>query len=280
MERIEKSRLRVKSIAVSLLCAALIASATGDRQITAADADQTDKVAHEQPSDVDREALSILRKATAFLTGLAQFRLKGYKETDVLQDSGQKLQFSSSFEISLKRPDSIFASRRDDDGIIRQLWFDGKTVTMYDEGEKVYAKIKAPDTIDGMLDYLETVMESPFPLADLFYNDLSHLSDLIVSGRYLDISFVENSACYHLAFRGESLDWQIWVDRGEKPFIRKIVLTYKELPGGPQISARLDDWDIQPQLPDAIFQFTPPEDSRRIPVLGSTRPDSLQRGEQ
>jgi hypothetical protein len=87
-------------------------------------------------------------------------------------------------------------------------------------------------------------------------------------------------ACDHLAFRGESVDWQVWIDRGENPLIRKIVITYKELPGEPQISARLDDWDIQPQLADAIFQFTPPEDARRIQVLGSKRPEYQQRGEQ
>jgi len=280
MGRRKKGALKLKVIGLSLVCAVMIASATADRQATAADTDQTDKVTPEQTADVDGEALSILRKATDYLTGLAQFRLKGFKETDVVQESGQKFQFSSSFEICLKRPDSIFAARTDDDGIIRRLWYDGKTVSMYDEGEKVYAKIKAPDTLDGMLDYLETVMKSPFPLADLFYNDLSPLFDRIVSGMYLDISFVAKIACDHLAFRGESVDWQIWIDRGEKPFIRKIVLTYKELPGEPQISAHLDDWDIQPQLADTIFQFTPPEDARRIPVLGLKRPDTQQRGEQ
>lgn len=241
---------------------------------------ESQQVPAEESADIDKEALEILKKATDYLTGLTEFRLKGYKETDVLQESGQKLQFSSSFEICLKRPDAIFASRTDDDGIIRRLWYDGKTVSMFDEGEKVYAQIKAPDTLDEMLDYLETIMKSPFPLADLFYNDLSYLSDRIVSGMYLDISFVENSACDHLAFRGESVDWQIWIDRGEKPFIRKIVLTYKELPGGPQISARLDDWNIRPQLSDAIFQFTPSEDARRIPVLGAKRPEYQQRGGQ
>jgi hypothetical protein len=234
----------------------------------------------EESDDIDTEAVEILKKATDYLTGITQFRLKGYKETDVVQESGQKLQFSSSFEIYLKRPDCIFVSRTDDDGIIRRLWYDGKTVSMFDEGEKVYAQIKAPDTLDSMLDYLEIVMKSPFPLADLFYNDLSPLFDRIVSGMYLDISFVKKSACDHLAFRGESIDWQIWIERGEKPLIRKIVTTYKELPGEPQLSARLDDWDIQPQLSDALFQFTPPEGARRIPVLGAKRPNAQQRGVQ
>jgi hypothetical protein len=137
---------------------------------------------------------------------------------------------------------------------------------MYDEEEKVYGQVQVPDTIDGMLDYLETVVQNPRPLADLLYNDLSHLTDLPVSGKYLGRSYQEGIACEHLAFRGESLDWQLWIDRGENPFIRKVVIAYKNLPGKPQFAARLAEWDIKPALTDNMFQFTPPEGARQIRV--------------
>lgn len=243
----------------------------------AAPAQQTEV---EEILNVDKEALEILKKATDYLTGLEQLNLKAYKEQDVVQESGQKLQFSTSFEVSLKRPNRLFASFRDDDGNMRRLWYDGKTVTMYDEREEVYGQIPAGETIDEMLDYLEVVIQYPLPLADLFYNDLSSLSDRALSGMYLDISFVEKSACDHLAFRGESVDWQFWVDRGEKPLIRKIVITYKELPGEPQLSARLSDWEVKPSLSDTLFQFSKPAGARRIEVLGSKRPNPQKRGEQ
>jgi hypothetical protein len=198
----------------------------------------------------------------------------------VVQESGQKLQFTSLFDVSLKRPDRMFASRTEDDGITRLLWYDGKTSSMYDEGEKVYGQIQVPDTIDEMLDYLETVLESPPPLTDLLYNDLSHLVERALSGIYLGISFVDNSACDQLAFRGKSVDWQMWVDRGEKPLIRKIVITYKELPGEPQLSARLEEWNVVPQFSDTLFQFSIPEGARRIPIVGSKRRDSNAGGAQ
>jgi len=117
---------------------------------------------------------------------------------------------------------------------------------MYDEKEKVYGKIPVPDTIDEMLDYLEEVIENPRPLADLLYSDLSPLAKLPVSGAYAGESYVGETACDHLAFRCKSVDWQLWVDRGKKPLIRKIVITYKELPGAPQFAALLDQWDVMP----------------------------------
>jgi hypothetical protein len=241
---------------------------------------QGNAVTGDRDPAIDPEALAILKKATDYLTGLPHFRLKGYKEEDVVQESGQKLQFSSSFDVYLKRPDRMFISRIDDDGIMRRFWYDGKTASMHDEGENVYGQIQVPGNIDEMLDYLEIVVESPPPLADILYNDLSSLSARARSGMYLGTSTVEHSTCDHLTFRGESVDWQLWVDRGEKPFIRKIIITYKELPGEPQLSGRLEEWNTAPQISDTLFQFSAPEGARRIPIVGSKRRDSKEGGGQ
>ena len=263
-----KVGLMVLVVAIAALFFSFMAPSVAENQ----------QAAVEQRSDIDKEALEILKKATDYLSGFQQFHLKSDKTTDVVQESGQKLQFSASSEVSLKRPDRIFSSRMDDDGIKHNFWYDGKTATMYDEGEKVYGQIRVPETIDKMLDYLETVMEFPFPLADLLYNDLSHLANIPLSGKLVDVSYLEGIACDHLAFRGESVDWQFWVDRGEKPLFQKIVITYKELPGEPQLSARLSEWDTQSSFSDTLFQFSVPEGARRIQVLGSKRPNSQKRG--
>ena len=276
-----KTLVRIIMITIlSFLFSSLILYPGSANHAFAADNTPSQQVTGDQGAAIDPEALAILKKATDYLAGLPKFRLKGYKEEDVVQETGQKFQFLSSFDVCLKRPDRMFITRTDDDGIRRRLWYDGKTASMYDEGEKVYAQIKVPDTIDTMLDYLETVTESPLPLADLLYNDLSHLAERALSGRYLDVSFVQTIACDHLSFRGESVDWQLWIDRSDKPLIRKIVITYKELPGEPQLTARLEEWDVEPQLSDSLFQFTTPEGARRIKVVGSKRWDSNEGGAQ
>jgi hypothetical protein len=280
MKKLKKS---ASSIMVSVFCCLFSCAVFYPDPAHCASAtkgDQDSQVTGDLAQAVDPEALAILKKATDYLTGLPQFRLKGYKDEDALQESGQKLQFSSSFDVYLKRPNRLFVTRREDDGIIRRLWYDGKTASMYDEGQKVYGQLQVPDTIDTMLDYLETVMEFQLPLADLLYNDLSHLAERALTGGYLEISFIEDIACDHLAFRGKSVDWQIWVDRGEKPLIRKIVITYKELQGEPQLSARLEEWNTAPQFSDTLFQFRTPEGARRIPIVGSRREGGNEGGAQ
>jgi hypothetical protein len=240
--------------------------------------EQTEQVAGDRSADVDEEALKIFRKATDYLTSLERFRLKSAKVVDVVQESGQKLQFGSTLEVTVKRPNHLFTLRTFDDGSIRRFWYERATATMYNEKENVYGQIQVPDTIDEMLDYLEEVIKNPRPLADLLYNDLSHLSYLPVSGAYVGESYLEGMACDHLAFQGESVDWQVWVDRGEKPLIRKVVITYKELPGQPQFIAHLENWDIQPEITDSLFQFSIPEGAQQIRVVVLQKGDDVKGG--
>ena len=69
---------------------------------------------------------------------------------------------------------------------------------------------------------------------------------------------VEGIPSHHFLFRGDHLDWQIWIEDGERPLPRKIVVTYKELEG-PQQSIVLTDWDLEAELDDELFVAEVPE---------------------
>ena len=280
MGKIETGDLKVKAIALSLVCAVMIASGTGGKQVTAAETDQPDQVTSEQSSDVDEEALTILKKATDYLTGLKHFTFKAVEAKDVIQESGQKLNFASTLEVAIRRPNQLFGSWIRDDGTVRQYWYNGKTLTIYEDAENVFGQVQVPDTIDEMFDYMETVMESSQPLADLLDNDLSHLAALPLSGIYVGVCYLDGIACDHLAFRGKTVDWQLWVDRGEKPLIQKMVITYKDLQGEPQYGARMLTWNSQPTISDDLFQFSPPEGARQIQVVVPERGNPGEGGGQ
>jgi hypothetical protein len=228
--------------------------------------------------DIDKQAVAILQKATGHLMKIDRFRFKADISLDVVQESGQKLQFGKTAEVTIRRPDRMYGVRVRDDGRRLQFWYDGKTVTLYEESENVYGRIPVPDTIDGMLDYLETIIQTPHPLADLLYSDLSFLLDLPESGIYAGTSIVGGLACDHLAFRNETVDWQIWVERGKHPLIRKVVITYKTLPGQPQFSAYLEQWDVAPTINDSLFRFISPKGAEEIQILSGPR-GGMDKGE-
>src|SRR5438128_7078680 len=91
---------------------------------------------------------------------------------DVLQDSGQKIEFGERRELTLRRPDRarIDVTRRD--GARRGLFFDGTQLAAFDLDEKVYATVTKPGTVDAALAYYTHDLRMRVPLRELFAADL------------------------------------------------------------------------------------------------------------
>jgi hypothetical protein len=68
--------------------------------------------------------------------------------------------------------------------------------------------------------------------------------------------------CEHLAFRGK-VDWQVWIDSGDKPLPLKVVVTTRDASAQPQFTAVLA-WDTAPKIDDSTFAFTPPPDASQM----------------
>jgi len=217
-------------------------------------------------AEIDSQAVDIARGAVQFLASQERFHMRARTAREVEQESGEFLEFTETREITIRRPNKLFGIGSRDDGQVRRVWYDGETFTVYDQGENAYGQVPVPDDLDATLDYLETVLEMPMPMADLFYNDLSHLDVEILSATYVGESRVEDVECDHLAFRNDAVDWQMWIQRGDTPWIRKFVINYRELPGAPQFAAVLDEWDRAPATHDGLFEFTPPDDAVQIEV--------------
>lgn len=277
---VSKINLITTVLAVVSVVFACLTPSTAIAEQSKATITQPEQGAGDSEADIDEEALVILKKATDYITGLKHFTIKVLDTKDVVQASGQKIQFTSTIEVAVRRPNQLFGSWVRDDGTIRQFLYNGKTVTIYEDAENVFGQIQAPDTIDKMFDYVETVMDSSQPLADLLDNDLSYLATLPLSGSYIGVCYLDGIGCDHLAFRGETVDWQLWIDRGEKPLIQKMVITYRHLSGEPQYTARLIDWNIQPNISDDLFEFSPPEGARQIKVYVKKRINPGEGGAQ
>ena len=149
-----------------------------------------------------------------------------------------------------------------------QFFYDGKTATVYDRAQKTYAVEKVPDTIDGMLDDLHERFATNQTLSDfLFADSYKVFTENVESGAYIGEHYVGKVKCHHLAFRQKNLDWQIWIDAGEKPLPRKFVITFKQEPDQPQFTALFHRWDVNPTLSDEMFQFQPPSGVRKVDFL-------------
>jgi hypothetical protein len=234
----------------------------------------------EKPQDLrDPAALAELKRATGFLMNQVRLHFKATIAYDVIQKDGQRLQFEKFGEVYLQRPDRLFADIHLDDGRHRQFWYDGKTLSFAERSKNVYTRIKAPPTIDAMLDMLEDLFSDPMPLADLLYDDLSPLDKRASEAEVVGDSIVGGRSCSQLAFRGETVDWQIWIEQGQRPLIRKLAISYREQPEDPQYVAWINEWDFPKSFRAGLFKFTAPAGSQWVDVLVPKPPVSDKGGQ-
>ena len=256
--------------ALGLALLALAPAPAGAEAAAKAESAVTQSVSEDQEAVEnlrDPEAMAELKRSLDFLAGLPRFQVTATMAYDVIQADGRRLQFEKQGEAYLQRPDRLSAVVRLDDGRQRQFWYDGKTLSIAEFSKKLHTQSKAPPTIDGMLDMLEGVFKDPMPLADLFYNDLGPLQERPLEADIVGDAMVSGSLCTQLAFRGETVDWQMWVEKGERPFIRKVVISYREQPGIPQYLTWLNDWQTPAEFSDDRFRFAVPADSQWIDLM-------------
>jgi hypothetical protein len=65
-------------------------------------------------------------------------------------------------------------------------------------------------------------------------------------------------------FITEAANIQFWLDTGDVPLLRKVVIDYRDRPGVPRYEAVLTDWDFDPGVDASTFTFTPPPGAKQI----------------
>src|ERR1700728_4067743 len=114
---------------------------------------------------IEPKAEQYLKAMPSYRGGLHTYSFQVEEFFDETQDDGQKLQLGNQRHMSVSRPDKVFGETEGDTGN-SQFYYDGKTVTVFDRGQKTYAIEKVPGTIDTMHDDLHERFETDQPLAD------------------------------------------------------------------------------------------------------------------
>jgi hypothetical protein len=209
----------------------------------------------------------VLRKMCDFLKNQPQFSFKADVTNDQVYQGGKKLQFGQEVEAFFRRPDKL---RLNGDGDLesKQLILDGKTLTLYDQKMNHYADIEVPGDIDAALAQAYKDYGLKVGLAELGAANLwDHAGKDLTNALYVGLHKVRGVPCHHLAFDRKDIHYQIWIEAGDKPLVRKIVITQKKLPGSPQWTAYFSDWNLSPAFPDNLFAFVPPAGAEKIKFL-------------
>jgi hypothetical protein len=229
-------------------------------------------------SAVDQDALAALERMGAALRARIIFVLTADITDEDVLNSGEKLQFAGTVEISARRPDrfkvSIMSDIKD-----RQIYYDGKQVTVYAPKLGMYGQFTAPATIAQTLRAARERYDIELPLADLFTwgTDESAASKLR-SGFLVRPEHISGRACDHYAFRQENVDWQIWIAAEGAALPCKLVITNTEDDSRPQYTAVLR-WNFPNALAEDVFAFKPPSaGANRIVIVDMAAAQARAKG--
>lgn len=221
-----------------------------------------------QAGDAQVDAMALLVGMARFLSQAQRFSVDIRAGYDVLQDSGQKIEFGERRTVTVSRPDRvrIDAEQSDDDRHV--VLIDGKDITVFNVTQNVYATTPKPGTIDDAIAYLRSELRMRLPLAALIVNQLpAEFERRVQSIAYVEQTDILGVPAHHLAARTANVDFQVWVADGDWPLPLRVVLTYKAEEGQPQFWAQFSDWNLSPGITDATFAFTPPDGARKIAFL-------------
>jgi hypothetical protein len=180
-------------------------------------------------------------------------------DIEVITPELQKIQFASSGQLKMTRPDKLRVKRTGGYADV-ELIYDGKTVSLYGNNAKAYVQTDAPGTIDQLVDAIQARTGGAMPGTDLLLsNAYDVLTSDVIEGHHVGQGVVDGVECEHLAFRGHDTDWQIWIQTGAQPIPRKYVITSKTLAGAPQYTLRIKDWKTDAIADADAFTFKPPE---------------------
>ena len=216
---------------------------------------------------VEAAADRLLREMGEYLASADAFSFRADVTEDSVLATGQKIQFGGRAEVSVQRPGRLHAHFRGDERHTRAI-IGGGLCTIFNVEANVYAITEVPDRLGDALDRIFQKYGFTVPIADLVYADpykvlLQNVDYGFLVGRHA----VDGTACHHLAFTQETIDWQIWIEDGPRPVPRKLLITYKDEPGSPQYTARLSEWRFEPYLSERHFEFDPPPGADRIEFL-------------
>jgi hypothetical protein len=220
----------------------------------------------QQPAASD--AMAIIKRMAEFLAAAPALSVTVRAGYDVVQESGQKVEFGDLVTYTLKRPDRFRVDGQKSSGEKGFILFDGKEIIAMGAGAKVYAATSKPGTIQEAVPYMVSTLELEIPLALLFVGSSGpDMLEGVESADYVETDFLMGLPCDHIAARTETVDFQLWISQGDKPLPQRIVLTYKDEPGEPQFRGQFLEWNLKPDVSDSVFAFTPPPGVERIRFL-------------
>lgn len=217
----------------------------------------------------------LLRQMSAKLAVAKTFSFEATREIDPALLGGRDVPEKARVTVNVQRPNKI-AARAESDAGARRLVFDGTALWLSDEKLNHYATVPMPTTIDGLVAKLDQKYGFTPPLAEFalsnLYQDLRRQAQTVT---YLGLGTTTDGVeCHKLALKGKEADAELWIAVSDQ-LPRKLVATFKNREGNPQVRIDFLSWNLAASLTAADFTFTPAKDAEKIEMLTTAQMQAI-----
>jgi len=218
------------------------------------------------PAVTTNDPGQLLQQMSAKLAQAQKLSFKVDRKLDAALVEGRNVPEDAKIEISVSRPNK-FLVKSDSPDSARQFVFDGQNLSIYDGKMNLYSTVPVPGTIDEVMAKINEQYGFTPPLAEFILSDpYRALSPRIKSQEYKGKETVGGVECHHLSFGGEMIDSELWIGVADL-LPRKLVATFKDYEGDPQLQADFSDWNLAATPDDKSFTFVAPQDADKIEMV-------------
>lgn len=208
----------------------------------------------------------LLRQMSEKLAQAKNLTFKVERKLDAALVDGRNVAENAQIEISVSRPGKFQAKSSSTDNV-RQIFFDGQNLSIYDETMNLYATAPVAGTIDEAVAKIDKKYGFTPPLAEFILSDpYKALSPQIKSKTYQGKENIAGVECHHLTLLGDVADSDLWIGAVDL-LPRKLVATFKNREGSPKLQADFSNWNLAPTLNDKMFAFVAPQDAEKIEMV-------------
>ena len=217
-----------------------------------------------QSSRIDTMAVSVLDRMSAMIGELGSCSVTAKTNYDVSSQELGLVKHSDEQHVYIGGADKLLVKSEGDKGN-HYVVYNGQTLSYYSTDKNHYSETRVPSSVVEMIDYMNKTYGIVFPIADFLYpgfvdDILAESSDLVLLG----MTKIDGKDCYHIAGTTKDKTYQFWVSEGPFYLPVKMVLVYTHKPLNPQFEATYCDWQINPNLPNGIFDFKAPPGAKKI----------------
>lgn len=224
-----------------------------------------------QNEQVDPVAVLILDKMSDLIGDLQSCSFDITTRQDVNDpDHGWVTEHSKS-TIIFDGPDRMQVLRNGEKGQ-EGFWYNGEEVMYYSYDQNNFVRIPAPETTLATIDTLNTKYGTEIPAADFFYpaftDDLLQAFPTIL---YLGKKSVDGEDCFHIKASNDEMVVQFWISDLTYKLPVRYNIVYKDQ-SNMQFESHFTNWDLNPLIPQSVFDFMPPKNAKAIKILARTNP--------